>query len=115
MRLELTIRVYHKVLVEDFNSIKVRLELEYIVQYVEENVFQFHKGAIRTLQASGNLNGRTYFNSIKVRLELRTLKACPISFGVFQFHKGAIRTPTSFGIAQKEAKFQFHKGAIRTR
>ena len=34
-------------------------------------VFQFHKGAIRTVYGHGNILAYHHFNSIKVRLELR--------------------------------------------
>ena len=55
------------------------------------SIFQFHKGAIRTRKQTDRGKHPSYFNSIKVRLELKA------HFGVtpsdkFQFHKGAIRT-----------------------
>ena len=57
-------------------------------------LFQFHKGAIRTL---GTRNGLIS------------------SDAMFQFHKGAIRTIGDQVVYRAERKFQFHKGAIRTR
>ena len=54
----------------DFNSIKVRSE-----RYEEAGInpyfalFQFHKGAIRTIQGTGGSSEVSNFNSIKVRLE----------------------------------------------
>ena len=53
-----------------FNSIKVRLELLAVVITSEIEIFQFHKGTIRTASAGGSGSG--------------TLP--------FQFHKGTIRT-----------------------
>ena len=53
------------------------------------------------------------FNSIKVRLELRYLRVTGINER-FQFHKGAIRTWKEILIAILILLFQFHKGAIRT-
>ena len=77
----------------------------------------------------------TYFNSIKVRLEL--ILSGQISYGaIFQFHKGTIRTTKMLVLTlillyfnsikvrlehnhlaqgyQGLAAFQFHKGTIRT-
>ena len=97
-----------------FNSIKVRLELEYSRLPLDRfngfqfhkgairpimgllllkliSLFQFHKGAIRTFDALPLFPSLLYFNSIKVRLELsesQGKKRVP----EFQFHKGAIRT-----------------------
>ena len=75
-----------------FNSIKVRLELEYNPARCKHlKLFQFHKGTIRT----GNkivLSGfDQYFNSIKVRLEHHRFSNAPTARS-FQFHKGTIRT-----------------------
>ena len=57
------------------------------------NLFQFHKGAIRTLKASAPLCCLDmYFNSIKVRLELVLAVVITSPILIFQFHKGAIRT-----------------------
>ena len=53
----------------DFNSIKVRLELNHSFYSLYEKVFQFHKGTIRTQGNDPTLLGIDYFNSIKVRLE----------------------------------------------
>ena len=53
--------------------------------------FQFHKGAIRTIYTKQDAVYYPYFNSIKVRLE--HANGCePTHKNVFQFHKGAIRT-----------------------
>ena len=53
-----------------FNSIKVRLELIYLLGLIGSYLFQFHKGTIRTF----------YGTPEKVSKKL------------FQFHKGTIRT-----------------------
>mgnify|MGYP004465705391 FL=1 len=55
-----------------FNSIKVRLELETMLEEELIKIFQFHKGAIRTLKTERMI--------------------CVLI--IFQFHKGAIRTFT---------------------
>ena len=97
-----------------FNSIKVRLELSEIQSRIMLNEFQFHKGTIRTLlswfsfevlclfqfhkgtirtwkRLRSPLLVCTYFNSIKVRLELFVV-IINVRFKLFQFHKGTIRT-----------------------
>ena len=56
-----------------FNSIKVRLE-QLLPCFVQElNPFQFHKGAIRTLNYAQAKAAFANFNSIKVRLEQTVL------------------------------------------
>ena len=54
-------------------------------------LFQFHKGAIRTLNYASARAAYANFNSIKVRLELRFVMTITCT-DKFQFHKGAIRT-----------------------
>ena len=54
-----------------------------------------------------------YFNSIKVRLELRFSKNLTASTK-FQFHKGTIRTGDQIIVKYIIHEFQFHKGTIRT-
>ena len=76
-----------------------------------------------------------YFNSIKVRLKLKsintfllqsifqfhkgTIKTVEtrlyiITFCLFQFHKGTIKTTLSFKRLCSRLLFQFHKGTIKT-
>ena len=55
----------------------------------------------------------TYFNSIKVRLELVN-KITNRKFRLFQFHKGTIRTGSPVVTRAGAPEFQFHKGTIRT-
>ena len=55
----------------------------------------------------------SYFNSIKVRLELSKILGSSGS-AAFQFHKGAIRTKIYTQCIKPYREFQFHKGAIRT-
>ena len=57
-------------IIKNFNSIKVRLELDNDQFMIGSFIFQFHKGAIRT--------------------DLAVLSS--LLFVRFQFHKGAIRT-----------------------
>ena len=54
---------------KNFNSIKVRLEPDSTSSYLTSLSFQFHKGAIRTLSPPAIAVCWRYFNSIKVRLE----------------------------------------------
>ena len=53
-----------------FNSIKVRLERMPITCSLKALLFQFHKGAIRTIDPKLSKQVFDNFNSIKVRLEL---------------------------------------------
>ena len=83
---------YRRFFFQNFNSIKVRLELS---------------------NGEWDQTVLDNFNSIKVRLE-REFAAETAQIVLFQFHKGTIRTffhgkksPTFF-------RFQFHKGTIRT-
>ena len=58
-------------MVNNFNSIKVRLELYEVGGLITFVRFQFHKGTIRTLTAAASaVFFFSNFNSIKVRLEL---------------------------------------------
>ena len=77
-------------------------------------IFQFHKGAIRTVVNMVMSLRFLYFNSIKVRLEHPDF-ANQVLAHLFQFHKGAIRTVPAQQHGIEYTKFQFHKGAIRTR
>ena len=120
-----------------FNSIKVRLEHAEAKQgdnqpnlfqfhkgtirtmvsmwwCVALTLFQFHKGTIRTLLTNLMLMALLNFNSIKVRLEHNADKALGIAAGVFQFHKGTIRTHLCLWLIISFWLFQFHKGTIRT-
>ena len=55
-------------------------------------IFQFHKGAIRTVGENHLSKDKNNFNSIKVRLEQAVGHLLNAAILVFQFHKGAIRT-----------------------
>ena len=57
----------------------------------ESQVFQFHKGTIRTQEQTVEPTQEKNFNSIKVRLEHDNY-AVVYNSSVFQFHKGTIRT-----------------------
>ena len=56
------------------------------------DIFQFHKGTIRTQKSPAKEKAQIYFNSIKVRLEQANIGAVILSRQAFQFHKGTIRT-----------------------
>ena len=75
-----------------FNSIKVRLEPLVADALKKKDLFQFHKGTIRT----ASLN-RAYLPTMP-----------------FQFHKGTIRTLYQEMFTLLTEQFQFHKGTIRT-
>ena len=79
---------------QDFNSIKVQLELHGFFQSLDIREFQFHKGTIRTKDAQQAVNAEQNFNSIKVQLELISPSTSGSST-IFQFHKGTIRTVIS--------------------
>ena len=70
----------------------MRLERNMRANFHTQPIFQFHKGAIRTLVGAG-----FYTDTLK-----------------FQFHKGAIRTHLIHQSSDRLLVFQFHKGAIRT-
>ena len=76
-------------------------------------LFQFHKGAIKTLLFCHILLALFHFNSIKVRLKL-SQATFPRFVTKFQFHKGAIKTTMTFSLYLTNYLFQFHKGAIKT-
>ena len=97
-----------------FNSIKVRLEPISFLWFFVRPLFQFQKGAIRTMLPISRLHQPLHFNSIKVRLEQRRRREKPLA-SPFQFHKGAIRTRIPWKTLAFGSLFQFHKGAIRTR
>ena len=75
-----------------FNSIKVQLELSNQKAYHSIQLFQFHKGTIRTVL---QILQHTYEQQ-------------------FQFHKGTIRTIYIRKMHIIISVFQFHKGTIRT-
>ena len=54
-----------------FNSIKVRLKLSSLsFRFGVSNIFQFHKGTIKTRFRRQVITAHLHFNSIKVRLKL---------------------------------------------
>ena len=64
---------------------------EYLITAIWVPSFQFHKGTIRTILPRILHLCLTYFNSIKVQLEL-TIDDALLAIPEFQFHKGTIRT-----------------------
>ncbi len=76
-------------------------------------LFQFHKGTIRTSGRVMMLHFVMYFNSIKVRLEPHFTIIIKDRI-LFQFHKGTIRTSIFVNQNNYYVSFQFHKGTIRT-
>ena len=74
-------------------------------------LFQFHKGAIRTLLSNLSENVTLNFNSIKVRLEQSIADHSFEGYSRFQFHKGAIRTDVISGV--KTANQYFNSIKVR--
>ena len=94
VRLELIEAFFHLLQDTYFNSIKVRLELKSDKHLAEVFVFQFHKGAIRTVLLDPFLVLVLDFNSIKVRLEQRVDVPCASQFHHFNSIKVRLE-PTS--------------------
>ena len=94
VRLELCAVPGASMLSGDFNSIKVRLERNYRDSTKLLFAFQFHKGTIRTATLQPVTAGYADFNSIKVRLEQEPGQLQHTALPQFQFHKGTIRTLT---------------------
>ena len=99
---------------EDFNSIKVRLELKFGLIFPPLGLrFQFHKGTIRTRLRLWMMATILYFNSIKVRLELEFKSKCGFKKRNFNSIKVRLERMASGAIGAPPG-FQFHKGTIRT-
>ena len=97
----------------DFNSIKVQLELKFINQHPLAQKFQFHKGTIRTDSSQTGNHVSKNFNSIKVQLEL--LKLLPIRFSMRHFNSIKVQLEQNIRSLLRDLdEFQFHKGTIRT-
>ena len=114
VRLELTIFAPEIKLLTHFNSIKVRLErYSQNIPLYRLDIFQFHKGTIRTRATLRSDPQRSYFNSIKVRLEqpFKTGEQV-ISFN-FNSIKVRLERLSAFPYPVRQT-FQFHKGTIRT-
>ena len=97
----------------NFNSIKVRLKLQLIKSERRTQIFQFHKGTIKTN------NDKTWCKDAHpFQFHKGTIKTCLTPYKrvllVFQFHKGTIKTGSSGGYAKIGSSFQFHKGTIKT-
>ena len=98
---------------QNFNSIKVRLE-QPLQEHDRDRIrFQFHKGTIRTWCSMRSTTLTIYFNSIKVRLELYLPDAKACDNGNFNSIKVRLEPPVNSG-ALAVPPFQFHKGTIRT-
>ena len=77
------------------------------------NIFQFHKGTIKTNCLYSPESIQQHFNSIKVQLKpLDKNTVSPLL--LFQFHKGTIKTLQSVPTNGQSQLFQFHKGTIKT-
>ena len=123
--------------IKSFNSIKVRLKVNaHGVVYYNRVKFQFHKGAIKRILhvkpldfftpfqfhkgaikrwriCKSNRTSKRSFNSIKVRLKARALKAMSFSIEGFNSIKVRLKVRNEECIQTHAAEFQFHKGAIK--
>ena len=92
VRLKLNSMHYDSEAKRNFNSIKVRLK-PFFNSYPDSfEVFQFHKGTIKTGSFRKEISQvLLYFNSIKVRLK-QFPKRDKSGVTIFQFHKGTIKT-----------------------
>ena len=96
-----------------FNSIKVRLKQAYLHVRIEEIEFQFHKGAIKTVDRHEIALDKCRFNSIKVRLKLDDAGKTFYEYCRFNSIKVRLK-PSEESPLEKFIRFQFHKGAIKT-
>ena len=92
----------------------MRLELNQGWYRCRSYIFQFHKGAIRTISTPWVLPECRNFNSIKVRLEQSALLTPILRLSHFNSIKVRLEPCESTLQLQAENWFQFHKGAIRT-
>ena len=96
---------------QHFNSIKVRLELKrkYIVEMLHQ-VFQFHKGTIRTFSVSWVYSFYYHFNSIKVRLEHCSRDGSSTDYSYFNSIKVRLEPERHNAV---EIKFNFNSIKVR--
>ena len=80
----------------------------------ETDLFQFHKGAIKTLVDSAPDSTGAGFNSIKVRLKLTILALSLSAWASFNSIKVRLKPRDARAAALGTDVFQFHKGAIKT-
>ena len=78
------------------------------------NIFQFHKGTIKTLMLCLMYLLQRNFNSIKVRLKHSIARIDLVDIATFQFLKGTIKTKMTMRLNNIYVVFQFHKGTIKT-
>ena len=81
--------------------------------YTDFMLFQFHKGTIRTASTSKILQRCSYFNSIKVQLELVKLYGTTLFVSNFNSIKVQLEQVSTKEFSLNPI-FQFHKGTIRT-
>ena len=121
---------------ENFNSIKVRLKPHRINAKKQRDIFQFHKGTIKTryplryedilpyfnsikvrlklAYIDMPMRAEAYFNSIKVRLKLGLLMLFVFLICYFNSIKVRLKRSRQDDIGTEFSKFQFHKGTIKT-
>ena len=92
----------------------MRLERKVTLRVSVSNLFQFHKGAIRTPSRFFDSLSDRYFNSIKVRLEHDLHKGRDSRVLDFNSIKVRLEPRAVQNLQTNSIIFQFHKGAIRT-
>ena len=107
-----------------------------MLRFIMCKIFQFHKGAIRTSLSEQEEYLKSYFNSIKVRLEqkknflesllpfsdfnsikVRLELKCVQPVWILFSHFNSIKVRLEHSCQERTeaaSRFQFHKGAIRT-
>ena len=126
-------RLQERVLVLDFNSIKVRLNLHFGTTDISSVLFQFHKGTIKPSYLTFCISVLLNFNSIKVRLNLKKInnQIKYINFNsikvrlnrfllswscILVLHFNSIKVRLNLAAIYKGVLFnlfQFHKGTIK--
>ena len=83
----------------DFNSIKVQLERNFLTHHhLHQRNFNSIKVQLEHSPKPPNNKRHRYFNSIKVQLELSFFERQFYVDSLFQFHKGTIRTRSPSGL-----------------
>ena len=114
VRLELDNMIPTRKEMYHFNSIKVRLELVSSLDGCCYSYFNSIKVRLEHSVASRISDSCCYFNSIKVRLELLAAWQSDILCCHFNSIKVRLERIYSLSIVWSPKLFQFHKGTIRT-
>ena len=97
VRLKLSFNTIARAFKANFNSTKVRLKPSEPVAISTDNVFQFHKGPIKTAFIVKVLMRVSNFNSTKVRLKLKFVQ--PVFSRLLNFNSTKVRLKLNAGSA----------------